>query len=483
MEIAPAPIRAYALATAALGGGFSGGGALQYLGFFLVFVAFAGLLFGLLQHLKGKKILAAPFKKTGEIAQNPGVADANGIVSCEGAVSAQQPAIAPCSGTPCLYYEIQVVQEWSKHVMTENGSKTEKGKDTIQTVKSGAVFFVDDGSGPVAIDPREGMDVELDKSFEQSQNVSYGDVMFGEFHAHVPPAGGDKNGNAVKVLEKIVPVQGAMFVMGQLVNQAISKPKGMLGTLRASRKGRTALLGATKRNAIIGFVAGGLFFLPGTGLAIFADPPAPTLPGEGACNILDESKGGEWCSGKIYNDDGSDIPFTVSQAGTFEIKGGPPRGKKIPVIAALSVTDEAGKTFVSDAHEHASLDLQPGKYTINIKDSIPGDAAHFKGGFSYELLVKRTALAAVASAAASGAAEPPAGEDDDAGDGEGTAKAAGGGEAKPATKAAAAAVKPGAAKAKAAPAKAKAAPAKAKAAPAKTAPAKTAPAKTAPAKK
>lgn len=483
MPVAFDAFRLYPAGPAALGSGFSGGGTLQYLGFFLVFLAFAGLLFGLLQHLKGKKILAAPFRKTGEIAQNPGVADAKGIVSCEGAVSAQQPAIAPCSGTACIYYEIQVVQEWSKHVMTENGSKTEKGKDTIQTVKSGAVFFVDDGSGPIAIDPREGMDVELDKSFEQSQNVSYGDVMFGQFHTNVPAASGDKHGHAVKVLEKIVPVQGAMFVMGQLANQAISKPQGMLGTLRASRKGRSALLGATKRNAMIGFVAGGLFFLPGTGLAIFADPPAPTLPGEGACNILDESKGGEWCSGKIYNDDGSDIPFTVTQAGTFEIKGGPPRGKKIPVIAAISVTDEAGKAFVADAHEHATLDLEPGKYTINIKDSVAGDAAHFKGGFSYELLVKRTAVKAAASAVASGSAEPPEGDSDK--DTEGATAAATG---KPVTKAApAAAVKPGTAKATATAKTTAAAPAKsAPAAPAKSAPAapaKAAPTKAAPTKK
>ena len=66
------------------------------------------------------------------------------------------------AGDPCVYFEIEVIQEWSKHVITEDGSKTEKGKDTIQTVKSGAVFFVDDGSGPVAIDPRQGMDVELE---------------------------------------------------------------------------------------------------------------------------------------------------------------------------------------------------------------------------------------------------------------------------------------------------------------------------------
>jgi hypothetical protein len=268
----------------------------------------------------------------------------------------------------------------------------------------------------MAIDPRQGMDVELDKSFEQEQNVSYGDVHFGQFHTHVPHASGDRHGHGVKVIEKIVPIQGGMFVMGQLANQTITKPSGMLGALRASRKGRAALLGATKRNSMIGFIMGALFFLPGTGLSIFADPPTPTAAGEGACNILDQSKPDDWCSGKIRNDDGTDVSLTVTQAGTFEITGGPPRGKKIPVIASLGVKDETGKSLLADAHEHASLDLQPGKYTINIKDSIPGDAAHFKGGFSFELSVKRTALiasadagpaaSASASAAASVAAAP-----------------------------------------------------------------------------
>ena len=381
---------------------------MQVLGFILIPIALIALVIGLLQHLKGKKILAAPFRKTGEIAANPAVADAKGTVSCEGRIEAPQPAIAPCSGRPCVYFEIELIQEWQKHVVTEDGHKTEHGKDTIQTVKTGAVFFVNDGSGPVAVDPREGMNVELDKSFEQGQSVSHGDVYFGQFHAHVPHLHGDKHGHGVKVIEKIVPPEGGMFVMGQLLNQAISKPQGMLGSLVASRKGRAALLGATKRNKIIGFVLGGVMFVPGLGLSIFADPPTPTAAGEGSCNILDQSKNGEPCTGKIRSDDGYDVPLTVSAAETVQILGGPPKGKKIPVIASISVKDEGGKTIMPTALENGSVDLQPGKYTVNIKDSIPGDAAHFKGGFSFELLVKRTALLAAATPDAGGAADAAA---------------------------------------------------------------------------
>ncbi len=300
-------------------------------------------------------------------------------MSCEGAIEAQQPAFAPCSGKPCVYFEIELVQEWEKHVVTEGRTQDREGQGHDPDGQDRRVFFVNDGSGPVAVDPREGMTVELDKSFEQTQNVSHGDVMFGQFHAHVPHAGGDKHGRGVKVIEKIVPVEGGMFVMGQLANQAITKPKGMLGSLMASRKGRNALLGATKRNKLIGFIAGGVFFLPGVGLSIFADPPAPTAAGAGACNILDESKANTPCTGKIYNDDGTNVELTVTQAGTFDIQGGPPRGKKIPVIASIGVKGSDGKVYIADAHEQTTVDLQPGKYAINIKDSIPGGRRALQG--------------------------------------------------------------------------------------------------------
>lgn len=95
------------------------------------------------------------------------------------------------------------------------------------------------------------------------------------------------------------------------------------------------------------------------------------------------------------------------------------KGKKI--LAALP-----------DAHEQGTVDLQPGKYTVNIRDSIPGDAAHFKGGFSFELLVKRTALLAVEAGAPAASASASS-----------SAIAAASG--KPTTKAASSAVKPGAA--------------------------------------
>ena len=69
----------------------------------LMIVALAALGFGLLQHLKGKRILAAPFKKTGEIAEDPISSDPRGMMSTHGAVVPPKvQVLSALSKTPCL---------------------------------------------------------------------------------------------------------------------------------------------------------------------------------------------------------------------------------------------------------------------------------------------------------------------------------------------------------------------------------------------
>lgn len=402
---------------------------MQYLGFFLIFVALIAGLVGLMQHLKMKKILAAPFKKTGEIASNPSVADAQGRVSTEGAVQpGQQPLVAPCSGKPCLYYEIEVIQHWHRYVTTENGTKKETGKNTITTQKVGSQFFVNDGSGPVGVDASKGMDVELEKSFNQKQGVSWGDVTFGQgFRTSVSVPGGDKTGDGVECIEKLVAPTGNLFVMGKLAGGNITKEDGMLGKLLASTKGRDKLVGSTKTKALAGFIGGGVSLLIGLPVAIFADPPAP---GVNYCAITDQTEPGHKCTGKIYNDSGENVNLKVTKAGTYHIHAQAPSHIKIPLQPVLNITNAAGKSFAKDEHSDAEVELEPGDYKINITDAYKGDPAHFKGGFSFELEVKQTAVAAALTSATPDDSAEPAGS---ASAKPGTKPATGGGTAKPGT--------------------------------------------------
>jgi hypothetical protein len=372
---------------------------MQYVGFFLIFVAIVALIVGILQQMKAKKILAAPFRKTGEIAQNPQVADAKGTVSCEGAMVVQQPLVAPCSGKPCVYYEIELVRHWEKTVMTENGAKTEKGTASISTNKQGSHFWLNDGSGPVGVDAREDLDCDTEKSFEQMQNVSWGDVVFGQWRGHVPHDASDRRTVGVKCVEKIVPAQGNLFVLGKLAAGNITKQDGMMGKLMASTKGRDKLLGATKRNAIIGFVAGGLSIAGGIPMAIFGDPPH-----DSCANMKDAWP--EVCSSKIYDASGTNFDWTITKAGNYAVEVIQPN-VKVPIFPVLTVTDSTGNV-VGQVGDTQSVMLKsffkPGTYKINVKEK---SSLQVKGGYSFALKFSggpADAPADSASPAASGSA-------------------------------------------------------------------------------
>lgn len=122
------------------------------MGILALLVGVAVLAFGLFQHLKGKRILAAPFKKTGELAKNPTSTDPKGAMSTEGKVLAPaQQLLSPCSKKPCLAYEVKIERLWEKVETTQEGTKTVKGSDTLDTLKGGAIFGVDDGSGAIKL--------------------------------------------------------------------------------------------------------------------------------------------------------------------------------------------------------------------------------------------------------------------------------------------------------------------------------------------
>src|SRR4051812_47996534 len=104
------------------------------MGILLLIVGLGALGFGLMQHLKGKRILAAPFKKTGEIAKNPVSSDPKGLMSTEGNVVAPATAcLSPLSKTPCLYYEVAISRRWEKTEQTQDGAKTTKGSTNVET--------------------------------------------------------------------------------------------------------------------------------------------------------------------------------------------------------------------------------------------------------------------------------------------------------------------------------------------------------------
>ncbi len=375
----------------------------------LLFTVVPGLI-ALLQYRKMKKILAAPFRKTAEVAQNPQSADAKGLVSCEGAIVApQQPLYAPVSNRPCLAYKVDLIQHWHRYVRTENGTKRETGTSTISSQKVGSVFYLNDGSGHVPVDATKGIDTDYEQSAKQAKGVAWGDVQFGNFHAVVSPPGGDKSADSVECIESIVTPEGNAFVMGKLVNGGITQEAGLFGNLLLSKKGRTALVGSKKRNATIGAVFAGLCLVSGAPMAIFGEDPPPSAHKD-PCEIVDQSEPGELCKGKITDDEGKTLTLKITQPGTFEIHASAPSGIKIPLDPVVVIKDETGKEVLNhEGDEPVEVELKAGTYKLNVHDEIKGAPSAFQGGFSFELGVKKLSGAAeITSGDPSASAAPSA---------------------------------------------------------------------------
>jgi hypothetical protein len=373
---------------------------MQYVGFALIVIALIAGVAGLLQFLKGKKLLAAPFRKTGEVASNPQSGDAKGLVSVEGDVRAAQPLTSPVTNTPCVYFEHKIEHEVEESTLTEQGTKTSKKWKTHHDEKKGSIFQVDDGSGPIQVNVTDGVDADLK-----------------QMHSGPPPGHGVA-GAAVAMItgalrvrhtEKILPAQGKLFVMGKLGGGQIAKQDGMLGKILLSTKGRDGLLGATKRNSLIGFIAGGVCILGGIPLAVFAEPP------DIKSDLCPDSVRGaqKSCKGHIKDDAGQTLTWVVEQGGEYTILAKQPN-VKYPIWVQLTLSDDSGHAMAQDkgigkgADAKVTAQLMKGTYKINVHDVVPGYAAPFAkgGGLSYWIEISGPTAAAAPSASASAASLP-----------------------------------------------------------------------------
>lgn len=59
---------------------------MQYVGFAVLLLSFLASLFAILEHRKGKRVLATPLRKTGYVTGDTTAVDLQGNVSCEGDV-------------------------------------------------------------------------------------------------------------------------------------------------------------------------------------------------------------------------------------------------------------------------------------------------------------------------------------------------------------------------------------------------------------
>ena len=200
---------------------------------------------------KGGKIAKTPLVPTGDAARGAVGADK---ISVEGLVECPQPLVSPVTGTPCLYYQLEVVGSWKE-------GDTKKTHTYVQE-KHAAPFMVDDGSGGVPIDASGGGDLELQKTFDDTKKegmfadlkgaLGRGEpIMFGQYAFANPPM---SKANTFQCTEKIVPMTPRAFALGKM-EQGVLTGAGMFGLL-LSAKSRDELLGSSAKNAKLAFIGG-----------------------------------------------------------------------------------------------------------------------------------------------------------------------------------------------------------------------------------
>lgn len=230
--------------------------------------------FAFWQWRKLSMIGGAPVAKTGQLQ---GAASEKGLIAVEGAIQSGG-LVAPCSGRPCLYYEVTIHQRWEKHKQENGKTRKVTGKKQISKDSVGSRFSIDDGSGPAQVDATDGkVQSKLEKSFEQ-EGPRQGNVQFGDFNANIPPFSGEGWGTGSLCVEKIVPAEGSAYVAGSLQGDTIVRKQNMGGRLIVAREGLEALQKSSKMKAVAAVVGAlGLTIGGGTTAALSDAPGTPSI--------------------------------------------------------------------------------------------------------------------------------------------------------------------------------------------------------------
>jgi hypothetical protein len=234
---------------------------LQSIGLVVVCLGIIGLVWGIFQKLKAGRVSDAPFVPTANAARGLGVGPKRQI-SAQGNVTCHGPLIAPFSGKPCLYYRIKCTAEWKE-------GETTKTKE-LDDQKVAAQFSIDDGSGAVFVDAREGGDFEPTEKRRETKGtgllggITGTEIMFGSYRVHT---GALSLGTKYTVEEELMPVVPRVYACGKLSDHGAIAAPGWR-QLILSTKSRDDLLSSATKGAKLSLLAGAAAFVVGSGLAV-----------------------------------------------------------------------------------------------------------------------------------------------------------------------------------------------------------------------
>ncbi len=346
-----------------------------YIGIIIAGVGLLLALGGVITRKKASRILAAPLMKTGDAAR------ANGPASVEGAVRAQQALVAPCSSTPCVYYQLKI----EKKVKTHQGGQVKTQWKKVIDQHFGSVFGIDDGTGMVPVHAQELVDGDLEQSFSGAPPGGPGLGVLASLVPNTPAKPGEEI-LEYRVTEKVIRTDAKLFALGSA--QAGQLTKTGTGKLMVSTRGRDALVGSTKTKAMALLVFGGLATAAGATVAVVrpgeARPCGELVDMVSACaissNVVTEDRLQPDGTKKKETFRRDILKWQVTKEGKFELGAiDPKKGNALPTIQVenaigLPMNIDLGWGLGAGAFstKTTTAKLQPGTYTVYVFSNEKG---------------------------------------------------------------------------------------------------------------
>jgi hypothetical protein len=358
------------------------------MGVLVLSMGVAALGFGAWAHVKGRRVLSAPFRGTGALAVDPTTSDPKGMIATEGEiVPLAEQLFSPITQTPCLHYQVEI----RRHFQGNDSAPAE-------SMQAGALFGLDDGTGIILVDASQGAEFDThQQSFKETVAIGAGlpdELVFGALRLPTPRRQDDAFVTGFEAVEKIIPMEGTLLAVGKLDGGKIVHPGWR--SLRLSSKGRAAFVGSADTRKAYGFMAGAAAVAVSIPLFLFA--PARTLTAGDTCGDTLASAT-LTCTDNLTSQHGNSHAFTVSELGHYSFEVAPPAGRQLPLDARVIVARASGDV-VADEYAptagqpaFASVELEPGQYRVTVKDA---GGITVRGGFDYTLKVARAASASSA---------------------------------------------------------------------------------------
>jgi len=243
-------------------------------------VALSATLRVILTKLHAGRVAKTPFHSTGEVAARAsGPPGETGLLSTEGTVLPPDELLtSPVEGKRCLKYTLEVHARW----------KVGDRDISVQMIdeKRALVFEIDDGSGPIQINPGTRGDFEPSHTFEQRQRKDLkaglqGDSLrFGTrgFEVHLGTRHQDivvPDHAEITVTERVLETSPHLYANGRLKDGVIHPPDHA-HLILATQCRDDALAPSRNRQyrATLAAISGGVLALICLGLSLLLSPTA-----------------------------------------------------------------------------------------------------------------------------------------------------------------------------------------------------------------